>query len=266
MTKSLDSIPMQTEKLCSKKSYSFPSIEKNGSCNIQSGMSLMDFPETISDPEYILRREDYGIRLANSPRLRSEASALIQRMYSWRGYDTKNATVYSHNNNWMTFEASSKQQLFGTLTLDIDGEDGLLADDLYEKEINIFRTKNRKVCEVSKFAVDSEYGSKEVFASLFHLAYIYARSIHKADDAFIEVNPRHAGFYKRMLGFHPVGEIRTCQRVDAPAVLLHLNLDYMDAQISSRGGSCKTGERSLYPYFFSQDEEEGFVRKLRMAH
>ncbi|MDQ3186330.1 MAG: long-chain N-acyl amino acid synthase, partial [Pseudomonadota bacterium] len=137
------------------------------------------------------------------------------------------------------------------------------ADELYEEEINAFRIKNKKVCEVSKLAIDSKHGSKEVLASLFHLAYIYARTIHKASDAFIEVNPRHAGFYKRMLGFQPIGEVRTCQRVGAPAVLLHLELDYMNAQISSSAESRELKDKSLYPYFFPQYKEKGLAQRLQ---
>jgi hypothetical protein len=145
----------------------------------------------------------------------------------------------------------------------MDSGQGLLADELYKREINHFRGKGKKVCELSKLAVDSEYSSKEMLASLFHLAYIFGRNIHKATDLFIEVNPRHAGFYKRMLGLRQIGEERTCRRVQAPAVLMHLELDYVDAQIASLAGSCKSGERSLYPYFFSRHEETGLARKLK---
>ena len=46
-----------------------------------------------------------------------------------------------------------------------------------------------------------------------------------ASDAVIEVNPRHARYYQRTLGFRQIGELRQCQRVEAPAVLLHRRLD-----------------------------------------
>lgn len=240
--------------------------KKNSAFDISNSGSSIDIPEEISNIECILSRDTYSIRLVNSPTRRSAASALIQRMYSWRGYDTTNAEVFAHSNSWMTFEVFSQQQLFGTLTLGIDGEGGLLADALHEDELNSFRSKKRKVCELSKFAIDSQSGSKEVLASLFHLTYIYARSIHNADDAIIEVNPRHTSFYRRMLGFRTVGDVRTCSRVNAPATLMHLELDYMDAQILSWAGARKYSDKSLYPYFFSREEEEILVKKLRIAH
>jgi hypothetical protein len=70
-----------------------------------------------------------------------------------------------------------------------------------------------------------------MIASLFQVAYTYAHNILKATDFFCEVNPRHAGPQKRMFGFRPIGSVKTCPRVNAPAVLLHLALTYVKAQI-----------------------------------
>jgi hypothetical protein len=213
--------------------------------------------------ECLLRCNDYSIRLVDSPKQRSKAGLLIKRMYSWRGYITDDSALVPQNPNYLTLEASSEQQLFGTLTLGIDSKKGLAADELYEKEINTYRKKGHKVCEVSKLAIDPQFSSKELFASLFHLTYIYAYTLHKVKDAFIEVNPRHAAFYKRMLGFKQIGEKRTCPRVDAPAVLLHLDLDYMDAQISCFAGSRELKDRSLYPYFFPRHKEKGVAQRFQ---
>jgi hypothetical protein len=213
--------------------------------------------------ECLLRCNDYSIRLVDSPRQRNKAGLLIKRMYSWRGYITDDSALVPQNPNYLTLEASSEQQLFGTLTLGIDSKKGLAADELYEKEINIYRKKGHKVCEVSKLAIDPQFSSKELFASLFHLTYIYAHTLHKVKDAFIEVNPRHAAFYKRMLGFKQIGEKRTCPRVNAPAVLLHLDLDYMDAQISCLAGARELKDKSLYPYFFPRHEEKWVAQRFQ---
>ncbi|SOD40596.1 N-acyl amino acid synthase FeeM domain-containing protein [Nitrosovibrio sp. Nv4] len=214
---------------------------------------------------YVLRRSDYSIRLADSPIQRSQASMLIKRMYSCRGYHVENdvAVIAPHDPRRLTLEATIGERLAGTVTLGLDSNDGLLADELYKEEISIFRTKNRSVCELSKLAVDPRYSSKEILGSLFHLAYIYGRNIHNATDLFIEVNPRHAGFYQRMLGLCQIGEERICRRVYAPAVLMHLELEYVDAKIASLANSCKSKEKSLYRYFLPQHEEEGLADTLR---
>lgn len=202
-------------------------------------------------PEYVIERENYTVRVIRSSAQRARAGMLVERMYSWRGYHTDGVAGGRQDSSRITFEASSESQLFGTLTLGLDSEDGLLADTLYEDEIDPFRRSGGKVCELSKFAVDPQHSSKEVMASLIQLAHIHARILRQVTDAFIEVNPRHALFYERMLGFRQIGTVRTCPRVDAPAVLLHLELAYMDEQIRKHTGSFDSRERSLYPYFLS---------------
>lgn len=214
----------------------------------------------------VLQGQGYTIHVADSAGQQSEARALIQRMYAQRGYHVQNAAVTSENGNKLTLVAFSAQKLIGTVTLGIDSDGGLLADELYAREINTFRSKGVKVCELSKFAVDPQHSSKEILAALFHLTYIYASKIFNATDAVIEVNPRHSGFYQRMLGFRQIGETRICPRVNAPALLLHLELEYMHDQICFVGGCRDAKEKSLYPYFFSMNEEEGLIRKLRRAH
>ena len=230
------------------------------------GIKVPDIVEEPPDDACFLTRGEFSIRLNASAGLRGEVGALLKRMYSWRGYETENLVVPSHNPNRLTFEATIGRRVVGTLTLGLDSEEGLCADELYLNEINEFRQEGRKLCELTKLAVDPEYSSKEVLASLFHLAYIYGRKLHGATDLFIEVNPRHAGFYRRMLGLSQIGEERACRRVQAPAVLMHLELAYVNAQIaqiSSRAGSVDCKTKSLYPYFFSHREEEGLTNTLR---
>jgi hypothetical protein len=104
-----------------------------------------------------------------------------------------------------------------------------------------------------------------VLASLFHIALIYARYIHLRDDCLIEINPRHVKFYEAMLGFEPLGDMKVCRRVNAPARLLRLDLHRADSKIRIFGGQGDgyPGERSLYPYFFSKAEEAGILGRLR---
>ena len=226
-------------------------------------------PQAVSPQLYkecVLSRGDYRVRLADSTRQRSKASMLINSMYSWRGYATDALELPQQPSpNSITLEASSGKRLFGTLTLGLDSEDGLLADKLYQHEIDILRSQGRRVCEITKLAFNPKYSSKEALASLFHLAYIYARNIYHATDVLIEVNPRHAAFYEKRLGFKQIGEQRICPRVDAPAVLLHASLDYGAKQISKHAGFRNATEKSLYPYFFSPEEVEGLTNRIKRA-
>ena len=218
----------------------------------------------------VLERGGYRVHLADSSG-QWKAGMLVERMYSWRGYHTERPTTAPASASRITLQATCGPHLFGTLTAGLDSKEGLLADALYPEEVDALRAMGCRLCEISKLAVDPQYGSKEVLASLFHLAYIYVHIIHKATDVLIEVNPRHAPFYQRRLGFQRIGEIRQCPRVAAPAVLLHIELSYMEAQIARHGGSCNAKERSLYPYFFStlqappNSEQENSEGRMQLA-
>ena len=50
------------------------------------------------------------------------------------------------------------------------------------------------------------------------------------------------GFYERGLGFHQIAGMRTGGPVNAPAVLLHIELNDMHEQISRHGASRDTKE------------------------
>jgi hypothetical protein len=215
--------------------------------------------------ECVIRLGDYVACVARSPSQRLAASKLVEKMYASRGYATQSTTRIAHDASRITFEASNMGQLVGTLTLGLDGHSGLLAERLYGEEIGRFRDDGRVICELSKLAVDPEHGSKELLASLIQLAHVYARVLNRATNAFIEVNPRHAVFYKRMLGFHQIGDEKTCARVGAPAVLLHLDLSYMDEQIARHSGRRSERVRSLYPYFVQPHEISNDANVARAA-
>ncbi|HET8548753.1 MAG TPA: hypothetical protein VFL57_12140 [Bryobacteraceae bacterium] len=212
--------------------------------------------------EVLLDRGSFRIRCADTHGERSKSSLLIERMYSWRGYKHEAATGYEPDLNQITLQAFGGDQVFGTLSLSLDSEAGLAADELYHEEIEAYRNAGATVCELTRLAIDPQYGSKEVLGALFHLAYIYGSVLRRVSDVFIEVNPRHVSFYNRMLDFHEAGELKMCPRVDAPAVLLHLEVAHVRRQILRYGGQREESRRSLYPYFFSKKEEEGLCRRL----
>lgn len=215
---------------------------------------------TISD--VAINEKSFGIRVADTDAGRSKASLLINKMYAWRGYTGTHRL--EDDPNRITLSASDHGDVVGTVTLGIDSPIGLLADEIFKDEIDRFRANGAKVCEITKLAFDPTVRSKMALASLFHILFIYGRRMHKCTDVFIEVNPRHRRFYESMLGFTRLGELRTNPRVNAPAWLLWNNLDHVQEQIERFGGTSNHpgNERSLFPYFFSQKEEEGIARRL----
>jgi len=224
---------------------------------------VLDQPESPEVRDLAVNRRLFKIRLADSDGRRSSASMLINKMYSWRGYNASPVTSTGTPNR-ITLVASDEGETLGTLSLGLDSPVGLLVDEMYKLEVDAVRHGGRSVCELTKLAVDQQKGSKRVLAALFHIAYVYGRVLNQVTDVFIEVNPRHVPFYQRMLGFVQAGEARLCPRVNAPAVLLRLQLSYVDEQIEKFGGQADLGksERSLYPYFFSKREEVGIARRV----
>ncbi len=205
--------------------------------------------------------QEFKIRLATSDDRRQAASLLIHKMYSWRGYDTPDV----HRDPYkITLVAYQESTVVGTLTLGLDSPKGLVVDQLYHEEAEALRTQGHKICDVTKLAVDQDIKSKAVLGALFHLSVIYGRNIHQATDFLIEVNPRHALFYEKMIGFVPYGGEKLCSRVNAPAVLLRLHLAYCDEQVKRYGGlgASATGVRNIYPYWFSKADEEGIAHRL----
>lgn len=214
----------------------------------------------------LVERSNFHIRVADTQGRQSQVSALIKRMYSWRGYrlDTSKPRCRTHQT---TLQACSGKDTLGTLTLNIDSENGLLADNLYYREIDTLRRRGSSVCELTGLAVSTRLGSKELLATLFHLLHILGRRLHRATDAVIEINPRHSLYYQRLLGFRQIGERKICDRVNAPAVLLHIEADFVEEQIARYAGCRKKSERSLYPYFFSSLETEHLSQRiLAMSH
>lgn len=204
----------------------------------------------------------FGIRAADVEDRRNSASMLISKMYAWRGYSGTHHVGTDPNR--ITLTASDKGEVIGTLSLGLDSDVGLLADQVFEDLIDPLRVDG-KVCELIKLAIDPSVKSKAVLASLFHVAFIYARDLNDCSDIFIEVNPRHRRFYETMLKFEVVCEARNNPRVDAPAVLLRMNTEYGTSLIAKWAGQgdASGNERSLYPYFFSAREEAGIINRLK---
>jgi hypothetical protein len=149
---------------------------------------------------------------------------LIAKRYGWRGYGVPEPIV--DNPSYFTiFAANAQGHILGTLTLGLDSAAGLMADEMYKAEVDAARSGGGRAAELVRLAVDTCQEAREVLASLLHMAYLCGRVIHGVTDAFIEVNPRHVTYYRRLFGFEIAGAPRTCPRVNAPAVLLRLRLE-----------------------------------------
>jgi hypothetical protein len=177
------------------------------------------------------------IAIAKSVAQFAAATDLVRERYAWRGYDFAGpgdepaASRYERSSQEITFLVASGQTTVGTMTLGLDGPRGLSADAEYGNVIDQFRVGGRRVCELTRLALAQHVESKAVLASLFSLAHAVGRTMHDVTDVFIEVNPRHVGFYSRVLGFAVAAGETFCERVRAPSVLLQLELEALEQRL-----------------------------------
>jgi hypothetical protein len=231
--------------------------------SFEAARALVSYPETGDRTgRILLNRGDFQICLANQTTWRRQSEALVVRMYSRRGYKCGMQRDCLPDTGPLTLQACSNERVFGTLNIGFDSRGELACEGLYASEIRAFRDRGAVAAEFTRLAVEAEYGSKELLGALFHVAYLVAARVGRATDMFIEVNPRHVPFYKRMLNFLPAGPRRMCDRVEAPAVLLHCAVPYMREQAERCGGQRGTDSRTLYPYYGSREEEALVLDRL----
>ena len=171
--------------------------------------------------------------IANSPMELQAAAALVEARYGDRGYRV--TAGERERDPGITLIATESDAIIGTLTVRLDGPQGLCADENYGDVVSAARRAGREVCEMTRLAVDPSADSRSVLAALFGLGYVVCRHGHGATDIFVEVNPRHAVFYRRLFGFVVAAGKSICPRVMAPAVLLRLDLERFDARLSEIG-------------------------------
>lgn len=185
-----------------------------------------------------LSQAAFQAMVAVSSAEQAAAASLVLRTYAQRGYQTsfladRQTSGTDGSLPYVTLVAHRRCDTVGTLTVGVDSPAGLSVDETHERTINGLRAQGRHVCELVRLAVDRGRDSKHALAALFHLAYIVMRIVHKATDVVIEVNPRHADFYCKAFGFVVADGPNICPRVNAPAVLLRLELALLEDRLKA---------------------------------
>jgi hypothetical protein len=222
-------------------------------------------PRLVGESLEDVCRDTFKIRLAHDASRTAEARFLVDKQYGKKGYRTMRGSVAKDIcPESVTLATYRGDEMMGTLTVGFDVGNGLLVDELYKAEVDLLRQEGRRVCEFTKLAIDNKRTSKRVLAGLFHVAFFYAERIWGYSDIVIEVNPTHVSFYQRLLGFEVIGAERMCPRVHAPAVLLRVDTGWVRNMVRQYGGHPELAkeERSLYPYFLPQVEEDKIVDRL----
>ncbi|MFW2457355.1 N-acyl amino acid synthase FeeM domain-containing protein [Methyloversatilis discipulorum] len=150
------------------------------------------------------------------------AEALVVRCYGWRGYGVEQRAARQGET---TLLARLDGDVVGTLTVRCGTRLRLQAEAGYAEHVGELRRQGRRLVEYTRFAIDRERALPDDLApQLMRRALLLGHVALGATDCVIEVNPRHARYYRREFGFRECGPERTCERVGAPARLLHLDM------------------------------------------
>jgi hypothetical protein len=152
----------------------------------------------------------------------------------------------------------------GSLSVRVDSVHGLAVDELYGDEIAALREAGARVCEFVNLTVDMNSAPKRALACLFHAAYLFAGKVWACDYAIIEAPPQHADFFRKALGFEPIGEQRVNRRVSSQETLLCVHLRSVLQRLAAVGGKPELAavDGGVLPYGFSPQEAAGVARRL----
>lgn len=222
-----------------------------------AGANIELLPDGVNAP----RR--FTIKVTETVVHRSKIASLLKRRVGRHGNALEHLPTDPAVQRF-TLAATHQGETIGSITVTFDCPDGLVADRGFAPEVNALRAQGRRICEFIHLVVDPTVGTKRLLGALFHVAYIIAHRVRGNDLLLVQVNPRHADYYVRMLGFQVLGSERMHPLVKAPAVLLGLDFAYVLKQIGELGGQPAriASEHTLYPAAFSPSEEAAIIARL----
>lgn len=213
-------------------------------------------------------KESFRVRAAGDLRSRDAAYRLAWEVYRQKGYAPDPAArrlvdAFDARPETCTLLGEDAAGApAGTVTLVFDASEGLPCDAIFQAELSELRARGRRLVEVSRLAIADRFRhARALLERMINLILLHARCTRGYDDFVIEVNPRHAGFYRHFLGFTVLGAERPCPRVGgAPAVLLRLDLAVFERAMRNPASA---GARTLYPRFLRG--AEAAVAAARLA-
>ena len=179
-------------------------------------------------------------KIASSPHERKAAFSLVYDSYVRTGLIPANehglrVTQYHLQPDTQIFVAILRGTVICTVTLIPDSSYGLPIEEVFPTELAQIRDQGLQVGEVSCLA-DRRAKIERILPVFVELTRVMAQhSMRNGLDGFvIAVHPRHARFYRRLLGFRVVSDERTYPMVnDRPAIACVL--DFEEARLEIPG-------------------------------
>ena len=190
--------------------------------DLQKNIQLTEpTPQILSDQQVGYSNISYG--LATSKAELEQAFQLV-----WQGYtkvglhpeDSYGSRITKYHllpdakvfiaMAWNKREEESKVyyegRVIGTVTVLHDSCLGLPSEELCKKDIVGLRRKGHRLVEFMGFACDPSTLDQRVSLKLFTLAYEYCKSQH-VSKIVASLTRRHFGYYRKFLGFKPMGAL-----------------------------------------------------------
>lgn len=224
-----------------------PRAARDGPIGPRAGTDRDDDPGAIVVPN---RGRPIRVGLARERGDYQQAFRLLAVNYQARGYDDPDAhpyrfTPYHLLPDTATFVARDAGRVVATMSLVPDTRLlGLPMESIFGAEVAALRGAGRRLAEVTSLA-DRDLAPREflpVFMALIRLTLQY-HVRHGGDTWALAVNPRHAGFYRKVFGAVAVGEPRSYPSVNGhPAEAFWVDRD-----------SLRTNVPAKHQEFFAED-------------
>ncbi|MFK4706088.1 hypothetical protein ABIC83_002927 [Roseateles asaccharophilus] len=228
--------------------------------------------QSVTDPHAPLRIvsrslpvstiEDLTIRLPDSLWSSSLYQACVKR-----GHDAPHLKMTRNPDGVFLVRAELPNgDLLGTCTVHLGRGRTLPCQVDFDEDVQRYRQANETVAEVEfmRTPVEDETLCKFVRASLFHLAVIWVRRIHEVERLFVVTRDRDMQSTGIEFGLRAIAKRATSG--GGGKNLLQAPLIYITRQIEMTGGQAVDAPiGALYPYCFSQAEEEGILQRLLAA-
>jgi hypothetical protein len=204
---------------------------------------------------------DLQVKFASDRQEWEEAFRLVAANYRARGYEAPSSrplrfTPYHALPGTQTLVAKHAGHVVATFSIVLDNTLlGLPMESTYGAEVAALRDQGYRLMETTSLA-ETGLGVREflrVFMALIRLAMQF-HTAHGGDAYVITVNPRHKGFYSKVLGFLPLGPCRAyaCMQ-DAPAEALWVSNDLLRERAPR-----------AYAEVFGEPQPEAALRPRRM--
>jgi hypothetical protein len=206
--------------------------------------------------------EQLSIHVANDFASRKRAYGLLYEIYREIGYGESNPSKLWYSLHEITPYSTtimlmSNNNVSAALTIVLDSEFKIPADDVFKPTLDKMRNNGCKVVEVFSFGIRKRLRNNDnVKGKLVNIIYLISRYILKATHWVITVVPSHSRYYCDKMLFDKIPGKGFHKKTGVSCNMLQLQLDKFDSIPD------QLKNRTLAKYFVPKEREEGIINHL----